>query len=172
MPVSLFVFRRQVHWCLILDPTYPWYHQCLSLTFWLPSLGWSLLAASLLLQMALFHSFHDWVILLCAYLLYVPHLLYSFVRGWVCSLLRCLGYCQQCCHEDETKVKVAQSCPDLCDPMYYTVHGILQAGTLEWVAFLFSRGSSQPRNWTQASRITGGFFTSWTTREAQEYCSG
>ena len=38
------------------------------------------------------------------------------------------------------KVKVAQSCPTLCDPMDYTVHGILQARILEWVAFPFSRG--------------------------------
>ena len=43
------------------------------------------------------------------------------------------------------KVKVIQSCPTLCDPMDYTVHGILQARTLEWVAIPFSRGSSQPR---------------------------
>ena len=42
------------------------------------------------------------------------------------------------------KVKVAQLCPTLCDPMDYTVHGILQARILEWVAFPFSRGSSQP----------------------------
>ena len=41
------------------------------------------------------------------------------------------------------KVKVAQLCPTLCDPMDYTVHGILQAGILEWVAFPFSRASSQ-----------------------------
>ena len=38
---------------------------------------------------------------------------------------------------------------------------------LEWVAFLFSRESSQPRDWTQVSRIVGRFFTSWATREAQ-----
>ena len=44
------------------------------------------------------------------------------------------------------KVKVAQSCPTLCDPMDYTVHGVLQATILEWVALLFSRGSSQPRD--------------------------
>ena len=43
----------------------------------------------------------------------------------------------------EVKVKVTQSCPTLCDPMAYTVYGILQARTLEWVAFPFSRGSSQ-----------------------------
>ena len=40
------------------------------------------------------------------------------------------------------KVKVAQSCPPLCNPMDYTVHGTLQARILEWVAFPFSRGSS------------------------------
>ena len=40
------------------------------------------------------------------------------------------------------KVKFAQSRPILCNPMDYTVHRILQARILEWVAFLFSRGSS------------------------------
>ena len=43
----------------------------------------------------------------------------------------------------------------------WTVHGILQARILEWVAFPFSRGSSQPRNWTGVSGIAGGFFTNW-----------
>ena len=42
------------------------------------------------------------------------------------------------------RVKVAQLCPPLCDPMDYTVHGILQGRILEWVAFPFSRGSFQP----------------------------
>ena len=46
----------------------------------------------------------------------------------------------------QMKVQVAPSCPTLCDPMGYTVHGILQAKILEWVAFPFSRGSSQPRD--------------------------
>ena len=44
------------------------------------------------------------------------------------------------------KVKVTQSCLTLCDPIDYTVHGILQARKLEWVAFPFSRVSSQPRD--------------------------
>ena len=70
------------------------------------------------------------------------------------------------------KVKVIQSCPTLCDPMDYTAHGILQARKLEWVAFPFSRESSQPRDCTQVSRIVGRFFTSWATRETQEYWSG
>ena len=46
--------------------------------------------------------------------------------------------------EKKVKVKVAQSCLSLCDPMDFIVHGILQARILEWVAF--SRGSSQPRD--------------------------
>ena len=44
----------------------------------------------------------------------------------------------------KVKVKVAQSCPTLCDPKDYTVHGILQARILEGVAFPFSRGFSHP----------------------------
>ena len=59
-----------------------------------------------------------------------------------------------------SEVKVTQLCPTLCSPMDYTVHGILQARTLEWVAVPFSRGSSQPRDETQVSRIAGRFFTS------------
>ena len=72
---------------------------------------------------------------------------------------------------EKKKVKVIQSCPTLCDPMDYTVHGILQARILEWVAFPFSKGSSQTRDRTQVSRIAGGFFTSWVTRETREYWS-
>ena len=69
-------------------------------------------------------------------------------------------------------IKVAKSCPTLCDPMDCSppgssVHGILQAGILEWVAFPFSRGSSQRRDRTQVSHTAGGFFTSWATREAR-----
>ena len=65
------------------------------------------------------------------------------------------------------KVKATQSCPTLWDPMDCTVHGILQIGILEWVAIPFSRGSSQPRDRIQVSRIAGRFFTSWATSEAQ-----
>ena len=70
------------------------------------------------------------------------------------------------------KVKATQSCLILCDLMDYTVHGILQARKPEWVAFPFSRGSSQPRDQTQVCHIAGRFFTSWATRKAQEYWSG
>ena len=66
---------------------------------------------------------------------------------------------------------VAQSCPTLCDPMGCSlpgssIHGILQARILEWVAFPFSRGSSQAKDWTQVSWIAGRSFTVWATREA------
>ena len=56
-------------------------------------------------------------------------------------------------------VKVTQSCPTLCDPMDCIVPGILQASILEWVDVPFSRGSSQPRDWTTVSRTAGRFFT-------------
>ena len=52
-------------------------------------------------------------------------------------------------------------------PWFCIVHEILQARVLA-----FSKGSSQPRGWTQVSHIAGGFFTSWATREAQEYWGG
>ena len=68
-------------------------------------------------------------------------------------------------------VLVAQSCPTLNNPMDYSlpaasVHRILQATTLEWVAMPFSRGSSWPRNQTQISHIAGRFFTIWATRDS------
>ena len=71
---------------------------------------------------------------------------------------------------------VAQLCPTLWDPMDYSppgssVHEIFHTKTLEWVVISFSRGSSQPRDQTQVSCIAGRFFTSWATREAQEYLS-
>ena len=47
-----------------------------------------------------------------------------------------------------------------------SLHGILQARILKWVAIPFSRGSSWPRNWIQVSCITGGFFTNWAIRVA------
>ena len=70
-------------------------------------------------------------------------------------------------HGVENVKEVTWPCPTLCDPMDYTVHGILQARIVEWVVFLFYRGSSQPRDRTQVSCIAGGFFTNQVTREAQ-----
>ena len=60
--------------------------------------------------------------------------------------------------------EVAQSCPTLCDPVDCSppgssIHGILQARILDWVAISFSRGSSRPRDRTQVSCIAGRFFS-------------
>ena len=73
-------------------------------------------------------------------------------------------------------VKSLQSCLTLCNPVDCSppgssVHGILQARTLEWVATPSSRGSSQPRDQTRASYsscIAGGFFTREPLGEARE----
>ena len=67
---------------------------------------------------------------------------------------------------------VPQSCPTLCDPMdcsppSSSVHGILQARILEWVATAFSRGSSWPRDWTHVSCVSciaSWFLCHWATR--------
>ena len=68
-------------------------------------------------------------------------------------------------------VLVARSCPTLFDPLECSlpgssVHGILQARMLEWVAIPFSRGSSSSRDQTRVFCIAGRFFTIWATREA------
>ena len=55
--------------------------------------------------------------------------------------------------------EIPQSCLTLCNPMDYTVRGILQAKILERVAFPFPRRSSQPRDQTQVSHVAGRFFT-------------
>ena len=71
------------------------------------------------------------------------------------------------------KELVAQSYWTLCDPMDCcppgsSVHGILQARILEWVAISSSRGSPRPRDRTHVSCTAGRFFTIWATREAEE----
>ena len=63
---------------------------------------------------------------------------------------------------------VTHSCLTVFDPMDHSppgssVHGILQAKILEWVAIYFSRGSSQPRDRTQVSHIAGRCFNLWAT---------
>ena len=64
----------------------------------------------------------------------------------------------------------AQSCPTLCDPMdcsppVSSVHGILQARILEWVAIPFSREAPRPKSQTWGALIAGRFFTTRATRE-------
>ena len=64
---------------------------------------------------------------------------------------------------NESESEVTQSCLTLCDPvdcnlLGFSVHGILQARILEWIAIPFSRGSSQPRDRTRVSHIGGRCF--------------
>ena len=66
-----------------------------------------------------------------------------------------------------SQVLVLQLCLTLCHPTdHSSVHGILQARIVEWIALPFSRGSSQPKGRTWVYCITGKFFTLWATREA------
>ena len=94
------------------------------------------------------------------------------VVGWpAISLLRAvLALAMKYLHPEKSlqwivSVKASQLCWILCDPIDYRVHGILQARILEWVAIPFSRGSSQPRDWTQVSCTAGRYFTSWAIRD-------
>ena len=90
-----------------------------------------------------------------------------FPECHICTVNVCSSWIWFLSLKKKKRKKVAQLYLDSSDPMDYTVHGILQARILERVAISLSRGSSQPRDWTQVSCIAGGFFTSWATREAQ-----
>ena len=91
-------------------------------------------------------------------------LVYLFLKSWVpvgCSLWALDSLC--CAVLGRSVVS------DSFDPMNWSppgssVQGILQARILEWVAILFSRTSSQPRDQTWVSCIAGSFFTVWDTR--------
>ena len=70
----------------------------------------------------------------------------------------------------EVQVLALQPCLTLCNPVDYSrpgssVHGVLQAKILEWVAIPFSKGSSAPKDRTQVSCMAGRFLTIWDTRE-------
>ena len=101
----------------------------------------------------------------------------SWPRDWTwASYVSCMGR-PILCHwtsweigPTAMKVLFTQSCPTLCDPMDCSppdssVYGILQAGILKWITIPFSRGSSPPRDQTQASCTAGRFFTIWATSE-------
>ena len=82
------------------------------------------------------------------------------------SICMCVCVCVCVC----VCMLATQSCPTLCDPMDCSlpgssVHGILQAWILAWVAIPFFRVFSQPREGTQFSHTAGRFFTIWATRE-------
>ena len=107
------------------------------------------------------------------------HYLQETLQGW-CSTFLVPGFSgysgkenpkREICREQKCMcAKSLQSCPTLCDPMDSSllgssVHGILQARLVEWVAMPSSRGSSQPEDPTSllSSAWAGGFFTTSTT---------
>ena len=96
---------------------------------------------------SLIRAHRGWGTLLLTYMLYI-----AYQKNWLRG-------------QKWSELKVAQSCLTLCDSKDYTVFGILQDRILEWVAYPFSRGSFQPRGWTQVSCLAGRFFTSWATRK-------
>ena len=95
----------------------------------------------------------SWLFLLCRRLTPVSASIFKSSPTWYFSVCFPFSALIRTCRW--MKMKVAQSCLTLCNPMDYTVHGILQARILEWVAFPFSRGSSQPWDRTQVSHTAG-----------------
>ena len=88
-------------------------------------------------------------------------------HGWKLSIIT-LALFSTLAYSGAVGVWVPQSRPTLCHPLDWSppdssVHGILQARILEWAAVPFSRGSSRPWDQTQASCVTGRFFTIWVT---------
>ena len=86
-------------------------------------------------------------------------------------IIMCLGVYPVCVC---VCVFIPQSCPTLWKTMDRSLqgssaHGILQTRILEWVAMPSSRGSSQPRDWTQISYIADRFFTIWPSRKPCVY---
>jgi len=81
------------------------------------------------------------------------------------------------CMKVKSEREVTQSCPTLCDHTVYSLpgsslHGILQARILQWIAIHFSGGSFWPRNWTWVCHIAGRFFITWATRKANQWIKG
>ena len=77
----------------------------------------------------------------------------------------CVCVCMLCCGSSLSRVQLLATSWTVARQAPLSM-GILQARILEWVAYPFSRGSSQPRSRTGVSCIAGGFFTSWATWEA------
>ena len=104
---------------------------------------------------------------------YTVHAESNFPIKW--SLCHTLSVLIFCCNMNSlpSQVMPSESCSVVSDSLHRLYsHGILQARILEWVAFPFPRGSSQPREPTRVSCFTDRFFTSSATKEAQQYCSG
>ena len=107
-------------------------------------------------------------------------------KKWLMLYQQLLGHLARTCHRFKLWVKhchvspiasnkraqrLLQMPPMDCSPPGSSVHGTLQARILEWGAMSSCRGSSPPRDQAQVSHITGRFFTSSATREAQKHWS-
>ena len=126
-----------IHFCLCEN----WHHQCWSLSGWAERFSMCICS-----ECALHLRCCGPPVFTSLPLIFFPVSLCSFEVKW-----------------SESHSVVSHS---LLDTMDYTVHGILQARILEWVAFPFSRGSSPHRNWTRVSCVAGRYFTNWAMREA------
>ena len=107
------------------------------------------------------HFYNYWMLTMCQHVVNTLRVLHIFSH-----LLLVMTYLWSRCESESHSVV-----SDSLRPMDYTVHGILQARILEWVAFPSSSGSFQPRDWTRVSCIAGRFFTNWATSEACVYWS-
>ena len=113
-----------------------------------------------------------WILSKQTYLAYLPCLTHYFSRNWQFPAFLSLTHPPAFAFSPVVlcvmKVLVIQYCPTLyhpmdCSPPCSSVHGILQAKILEWVAIPDSPANLQPRAWTQVSCIAGRFFTIWAT---------
>ena len=91
------------------------------------------------------------------------------VSGMQASHLPKDGKLKEGVGKENVSFSVMSDCnPMDCNPPGSSVHGILQARILKWAAISFSRGSSQPRDWTSRSSIGRQILYCWTTRETPE----
>ena len=96
---------------------------------------------------------------------------YNAIQLSICNTREKIETPTYCAWEMKVRALVTQACPTLWDPMDCSppgssVHWIVQARILEWVAIPFSGGSFRPRDRTEVSRTAGRFFTFWATGEA------
>ena len=89
----------------------------------------------------------------------------STVGPKILSLIRGSFHCTVLCFLSRSRLTLCD--PMVCSPPGSSVHGVLQARILVWIAMPSFRGSSKLRDWIQVFYIAGRFFTSWATREVR-----